>query len=399
MTVWAGLFITGTASEGRPFAGADAPGGPVTPAKEGDRLRDGNDRQKQEKLIHILDKVSPGTELREAIDRILQAGSGALIVVGPINDLRHIMSGGFNINMEFSAPRLFELAKMDGAVVLSSDLKIIHSANVHLVPEASIVTHEAGMRHRTAERVARGHPHAFVIAISEKMNTVSIYVNEDHFTLENIPLVLAKADQALQTLSRYRARLDKEYSHLNTIEIEDMVTLNDVLKVMERNEMVVRIAAEVRFQVSELGKDGRLVSLQLNEMMAGVDKLQRMLVRDYMQHRAERGYEQVLRDLGNLSPDELMDDMTIARVLGYRSSAELMNKLVRPRGYRILSMIPQVPSNVVEKVVARFDNLKNILRASPALLDEVDGVGERRAMAIKEGLDRISESIIMEGYL
>ncbi|MHB8893804.1 MAG: DNA integrity scanning diadenylate cyclase DisA [Candidatus Geothermincolia bacterium] len=356
-------------------------------------------RQKQETLIGVLSRVAPGTELREAIDRILQAGSGALIVIGGITGLRHIMSGGFNIDTEFSAPRLFELAKMDGAVVLSQDLKTIYSANVHLVPESSIVTHEAGMRHRTAERVARGHKDAFVIAISEKMNTVSIYVDEDHFTLENIPLVLAKADQALQTLSRYKSRLDKEYSHLNMLEVEDMVTLRDVIKVMERNEMVVRIAEEVRFQVSELGKDGRLVSLQLNELMVGVEKLQRHLSKDYYVPRDGRGPESVVSDLGNLSPDELTDDATVARVLGFKSSAELMNKLVRPRGYRVLSMIPGIPSSVVDKVVARFDNLKNVMRASPALLDEVAGVGERRALAIKEGLDRISETIMMEGYL
>jgi diadenylate cyclase len=356
-------------------------------------------RRKQELLIGVLERVAPGTELREAIDRILQAGSGALIVIGNITELRHIMSGGFNINTEFSAPGLFELAKMDGAVVVSQDQKTIQSSNVHLVPEPSIITHEAGMRHRTAERVARGHKSAFVIAISEKMNTVSIYVGEEHFTLENIPLVLAKADQALQTLSRYRVRLDKEFGHLNTLEIEDMVTLRDVIKVMERNEMVVRIADEVRFQVSELGKDGRLVSLQLNELMAGVEKLQRLLAKDYLVPRDDRGPEVIVRDLRNLSADELTDDVTIARVLGFRSSTELMNKLVRPRGYRILSMIPGIPSGVVDKVVARFDNLKNVMRASPALLDEVDGVGERRALIIKEGLDRISEAIMMEGYL
>lgn len=362
-------------------------------------MRSESPRRGQETLIAVLEKVAPGTELREAIDRILQVGSGALIVIGSINELRHIMSGGFNIETEFSAPRLYELAKMDGAVVLSQDLKTIHASNVHLVPEASIPTHEAGMRHRTAERVARGHKSTFVIAISEKMNTVSIYVGGEHFTLERIPLVLAKADQALQTLGRYRARLEKEYSHLNTLEIEDMVTLRDVIKVMQRNEMVVRIADEVRFQVSELGKDGRLVSLQLNELMAGVSKLQRLLVRDYHEPRDGQTADSALGNLGNLSADELMDDITVARVMGYRASAELLNKLVRPRGYRVLSMIPGVPSTVADKVVARFDNLKNIMRASPALLDEVDGVGERRALAIKEGLDRISESIIMEGYL
>ena len=238
------------------------------------------------------------------------------------------------------------------------------------------------------------------MAISEKMNTVSIYVGNEHFTLESIPLVLAKADQALQTLSRYRARLDKEYGHLNTLEIEDMVTLKDVVRVVQRSEMVARIADEIRFQASELGKDGRLVGLQLNELMAGVKRLGRLLISDYYVPRDERGVEEVAGDLGNIAGDDLMEEASVAKALGYRSSLELMNKLVRPRGYRMLSMItPRIPAGVVDKVVARFDNLKNIIRASPALLDEVDGVGERRALAIKEGLDRLSESIMMEGYL
>lgn len=357
-------------------------------------------KDRHEKLIEVIEQVAPGSVFREAIDRILNTGTGALIVVGMLTDLRSIMSGGFNINCEFTAPRLFELAKMDGAVVLSKDLKSISWANVHLVPDPAIPTHEAGTRHRTAERVARGYRNAYVIAISEKMNTVSIYVEDEHFTLESIPLVLAKADQALQTLSRYRARLDKEYGHLNTLEIEDMVTLSDVVRVIQRNEMVARIADEIKFHASELGKDGRLVSLQLNELMAGVKRLGRLLIGDYYLQRKDRSLDDVADDLGRLGGDELMEENMVAKALGYRSSMELMNKLVRPRGYRVLSMItPRLPVPVVDNVVARFDNLKNIMRASPALLDEVDGVGERRAQAIKQGLDRISEAIIAEDYL
>jgi diadenylate cyclase len=361
------------------------------------KLRTDSSREGQRRLIEVLQMVAPGTELREAVDRILQVGSGALIVAGDLSELRPIMSGGFGIECEFTAPRLFELAKMDGAVVLSRDLGVIHSSNVHLVPDPAIPTHEAGMRHRTAERVAK-QTKAYVLAISEKMNTVSIYVGEEHFTLENIPLVLAKADQALQTLSRYRARLDKEFGQLNTLEIEDMVTLRDVIKVVERTEMVVRMAEEVRFQVSELGKDGRLVSLQLSELMAGVSGARRMLIRDYYVPRDGSVTEDVLRGLENLTSEELTDDAVVAKALGYRGSQEVMSKVIRPRGYRVLSMLPSVPTSVVDKVVARFDNLKNIMRASPALLDEVDGVGERRALAIKEGLDRLAESIIIDSY-
>ena len=355
-------------------------------------------REKQERLIGVLNMVSPGTELREAVDRILNVGSGALIVIGEIVELRPIMSGGFRIKTDFSAPRLYELAKMDGAVVLSHDLKWIHSSNVHLVPDPSIPTHEAGMRHRTAERVAR-QTSATVLAISEKMHTVSIYIGEDHFTLESIPLVLAKADQALQTLSRYRTRLDKEFAHLNQLEFENMVTLMDVTKVMERSEMVMRMADEVRFQVSELGKDGRLLSLQLGEVMAGIPRQRMMLIQDYVVSREGRSPDDVIADLEALTADELMDDSTVTKTLGYSRTPELANKVVRPRGYRILSMLPRLPMPVIENIISRFENLKNILRAGPALLNEVEGGGERRAVAIKEGLDRIAESIIMESFI
>lgn len=351
------------------------------------------EKEIKERLMSVLEKVAPGTELREAFNRILQVGSGALIVAGDLQELKGMMSGGFRIACDFTAPRLFELAKMDGAVILSKNLKTINNANVHLVPDPTIITHEAGMRHRTAERVARQMgDRAFVVAISEKMNSVSVYLGNDHFTLESIPLALAKADQALKTLGRYRSRLDEKYGVLDMLEVEDMVTLKDVVKVLQRNERVDRIAADIRFRVSELGVDGRLVSLQLNELMAGVENQEKLLVKDYDIRGSRRSSEKVIENLGGLSNNELMSDTSVARVMGYKGSSEMLNKLVRPRGFRILSTIPRMPDSVVEKVVARFDNLRNIMMASTALLDEVDGVGQRRAMAIKEGLNRIAES-------
>ncbi|MDD5748624.1 MAG: DNA integrity scanning diadenylate cyclase DisA [Actinomycetota bacterium] len=355
-------------------------------------------KAKLEKLIGVLEKVAPGTEFREAIDRILAVGTGALIVVGEITELRPIMSGGFEIDKEFSAPRLYELAKMDGAVVITNDLGRIDSANVHLVPDPSIPTHEAGTRHRTAERVAK-QTGSFVIAISEKMKTVSIYFGDEHFTLESIPLVLAKADQALQTLGRYRTGLEGEFKKLNALELEDSVTLRDVVKVIQRVEMVMRMADEVRFQASELGTDGRLIGLQLNELMAGIARARRLLIEDYYIPRDDKDAERISGELSAFDPEELTDETAIARLLGYRGTSEIMNKLVRPRGYRILSVIPRIPGSVIENIVSRFENLKNIMRASPALLDEVEGVGERRAFAIKEGLDRITASLGQGGYV
>lgn len=347
------------------------------------------ERKKRRRMREALEEVAPGTELRDAIDRILEVGSGALIVAGEPSELKQISSGGFTIDCEFSAPRLFELAKMDGAVILDRELKRIERANVHLVPDSSIPTDEAGMRHRTAERVAR-QKDSLVLSISEKMNTVTVYLGDDHFVLESIPLALAKADQALQTLSRYRARMDNEFSSLDTLELDDMVTLRDVVNVLESTELVARIADEITFQLCELGKDGRLVRLQLRELMEGVDEQQMLLLRDYLMPGAGDP-EALLQDLRDFSPEEITSETGLARILGYAGAAESLNKLVRPRGYRVLSMIPVVPGSVIENVVERFDNLKNIMRASTALLNEVDGVGERRAMAIKERLERLAE--------
>lgn len=351
-------------------------------------------KDKDGRLSAVIKLLAPGTELREAINRIILARTGALIVVGSLADLKPIMTGGFDLNCEFKVPRLFELAKMDGAVILSADLKTIYWANVQLMPDKSIPAVEAGTRHRTAERVALSHPNAFVIAISKKMGTVSIYVGDEHFMLESIPLVLSKADQALQTLSRYKMSLENEYAHLNMLEIEDLVTLRDVVRVVLVNEQVMRIAREVEFNCNELGRDGQLVELQHSELMAGVWHRRRHMVHDYS--RVREDFEKVLEELSRLTKDELAEETPIAKALGYKTSPEIMNSLIRPRGYRMLSNVPGLPMTVINNVVERFGSLKEIMHASYALLDDVEGVGERRAHTIKDGLDRLAESIVID---
>src|SRR3954451_10905432 len=219
-------------------------------------------------MIEALAAVAPGTPLREGLDRILQASMGALVVVGDGPDVLAICSGGFLLDAEFSPQRLSELAKMDGAIVLAADASRIARANVHLVPNPNVPTSETGTRHRTAERVARSIK-VPVISVSQRMNVISVYAADDKHEIEPVPRVVNRANQAVQTLERYKARLDEVSLGLATLEIEDLVTLRDVVSVLQRTEMVARIAEEIEGYIVELGDDGRVVRLQLEELLRG----------------------------------------------------------------------------------------------------------------------------------
>jgi len=352
---------------------------------------------RSEALYAALRLVAPGTPLREGIDRILQSNMGALIVVGDGPDVLNICSGGFLLDAEFTPQRLSELAKMDGAIILASDGTRVARANVHLVPDPDIPTTETGTRHRTAERVARQIA-VPVITVSEEMSMVSVHYQGMKQTLEPIPRVLARADQALQILGRYKIRLDSVTGALSALEVEDLVTVRDVVTVLQRAEMVRRIAEEIEGYVVELGLDGRLVELQLEELVGGVDEERRLVCKDYFVESVDWVLAQLTARLGEISDDELLDLRAVAALLHLAPDMELDSAL-QARGYRLLGKIPRIPDSIADHVVARFGSLPKILRASISDLVEVEGVGEARARAIKEGLSRVAESSILDRYV
>jgi diadenylate cyclase len=352
--------------------------------------------RRSDALYSALRLVAPGTPLREGIDRILQAKMGALIVVGDGPDVLNICSGGFLLDAEFTPQRLSELAKMDGAIILASDGSRVARANVHLVPDPDIPTTETGTRHRTAERVARQIA-VPVITVSEEMTVVTVHYQGNKQSLEVIPRVLARADQALQILGRYKARLDGVTGALSALEVEDLVTVRDVVTVLQRTEMVRRIAEEIEGYVVELGNDGRLVELQLEELTGGVDTDRRLVCKDYFVESSDWVLEQVTARLANFSDEELLDLRDVASVLHLPSEMDLDSSL-QPRGYRLLSKIPRLPEVIAEHVVERFGQLPKVMRASISDLVEVEGVGEARARAIKDGLSRVAETSILDRY-
>jgi diadenylate cyclase len=348
-------------------------------------------------MIEALGAVAPGRPLREGLDRILQASMGALIVVGDGPDVLNICSGGFLLDAEFSPQRLSELAKMDGAIILAPGATRIARANVHLVPNPNVPTSETGTRHRTAERVARSID-VPVISVSEDMAVIAVYRHDQKHPLEPIPRLLARANQALQTLERYKNRLDEVTGALSALEVEDLVTVRDVVTVLQRAEMVRRIAEEIEGYIVELGTDGRLILLQLEELMGGVDDDRRYVIRDFSRAASQALVDDAIGRLAELSTERLLDLKEVATLLDLVGDDGELDTGVQPRGYRLLSKVPRLPDAVVNNIVDRFGSLHKIMRATIDDLDDVEGVGGTRARAIKEGLSRLAESSILDRY-
>jgi diadenylate cyclase len=348
-------------------------------------------------LLGALGAVAPGSPLREGLDRILQAEMGALVVVGDGPEVLNICSGGFLLDAAFSPQRLSELAKMDGAIILAADASRIARANVHLVPNPNVATSETGTRHRTAERVARSIT-VPVISVSEDQSVIAVYVNDEKHPLEPIPRLLARANQALSTLERYKTRLDTVAGSLSALEIEDLVTVRDVVTVLQRAEMVRRIAEEIDRHIIQLGVDGRLVRLQLEELMGGVEEDHRLMIMDYFHEESAWHLPEVVEGLAGLSTDDLLDLKTVATMLHIPGGVPDLEAPLSPRGYRMVSKVPRLPESVVSGIVEHFGSLQKIMRASIADLDEVKEVGETRARAVKDGLSRLAEMSILDRY-
>ncbi|HSJ19825.1 MAG TPA: DNA integrity scanning diadenylate cyclase DisA [Nocardioidaceae bacterium] len=350
------------------------------------------------RLRATLANIAPGTSLRDGLERVLRGRTGALIVLGNDKVVESISTGGFTLDVPFTATGLRELAKMDGAIILDHEATRILRAAVHLMPDPSIYSEETGTRHRTADRVARqsGFP---VISVSQSMQIIAVYVGEIRYVLEDSGQILSRANQALATLERYKLRLDEVSSTLSALEIEDLVTVRDVAVVAQRLEMVTRIAREIEDYVLELGSDGRLLALQLDELVTGVDLERELVVRDYLPNgRRNRRAEDILAELGGLSASDLVDIASVAGALGLGAS-EHLDGAVTPKGYRLLAKVPRLPGTVVDRLVDHFGSLQKLLSAGVDDLQAVDGVGELRARSVREGLSRLAESSILERYV
>ena len=350
----------------------------------------------ESRLPDVLARIAPGTGLRDGLERILRGRTGALVVLGHDETVDALSTGGFEIDVPFTATALRELAKMDGAIVLAADESRIIRAATHLMPDYRISSTETGTRHRTADRVAQqtGHP---VITVSQSMQTIAVYVDGERYVVEGSEQVLARANQAVATLERYRSRLDEVTASLSALEIEDLVTLRDVAVVAQRQEMVARIAHEVENHVRELGTDGRLLSLQLEELVSGLAEDRLRVLCDYQETDGAGSASAALQKLESLPASDLVDVASVVRTLGIGDPGHL-DQPASPRGYRLLARVPRLPATVVERLVEHFGTLQQLLAATNEQLLEVDGVGDQRARSVREGLSRLAESSILDRY-
>lgn len=352
--------------------------------------------KREDIFTDVLKDIAPGTHIREGLDNILKAKTGGLIVFGDTKEVMDIVDGGFKIDVDYTPARLYELAKMDGAIILSKDMKKILFANTQLIPSSDIPTTETGTRHRTAERTAK-QTGELVISISQRRNIITIYKGNERYVLEEAAKVLAKANQALQTVEKYKRVFDRKLKILNEYEFNDIVTLPNVIAVIERAEMVMRIAENVQNEINELGTEGVLIQMQLEELIGDLEKEELFIIKDYLVDTKNKP-EDLLKEIRKIKYDDLNKMVNVAKVLGYQDFDNYNEVMLYTKGYRILNKIPRMPNNIVENLITSLKSFQAILEADIDTLDEVEGIGEVRAKTIKKSLRRMEEQFLFERF-
>src|SRR5213596_1907503 len=313
-----------------------------------------DDPRRDPALLAALERIAPGTELRQGIDDIIRSREGALIVIGDPHELSFLFSGGIRLDVPFTSQLVYEVAKMDGAIIVNPALTKIAYANVKLMPDPTIPSNETGTRHRTAERVAK-QTGALVISISQQRSTISVYVGPTRYQLDPVPEVLAKTNQALATLETYGQRLQQVLTRLTALEFQNSVVLDDVLVVLQRAEMTTRMAAEIERDCVELGAEGRLIRMQLTELIGDVPAERVAVVYDYHVDADGPKSQLALEALHALPYRQLLEFERLAELLGFPRDVNPLDYSVSPRGFRVLSHIPRLPDQLAGRVVSKMD--------------------------------------------
>jgi diadenylate cyclase len=351
-----------------------------------------------EQLAEALKIIAPGTPLRDGLDNILKARTGALIILGDSPEVLGIVEDGFDLDTDFRPAALYELAKMDGAIILSSDGQRILKANAHLVPQPSISSQETGIRHRVAERVAK-QTGALVLAISQRRNVITLYRGSLRYVLRDNAYLLTKANQAIQTLEKYKELMEGSLNYLSLLEMEGQSRLPDVAQALARLEMVRHISREIELHIAQLGVEGRLVEMQVTGVSNRVDGEEEMIIKDYCHSRTEGTVREITELIRQSFREGELDPLSVSKHLGHGTTLSCLEQVVIPRGYRILSKIPRLPVSIIENLIDVFQKLPAIMEASLEDLDRVEGIGEVRARQIKKGIRQYREQIWLERQL
>lgn len=336
-------------------------------------------------ITETLERLAPGTSMRYALERIIQQGKGGLVVLGQNEKVKAASSGGFVLNgASFSPARLAELSKMDGGIVLDHSWEDIIAANVHFVPDGSIPTDETGARHRTAERLAR-EAEVPVVAVSEGRRVATLFYGDHKIELATPTEVAAYVNHELQTLERLRNRLDEAEDRLTRLEVSGAATNRAVVTVVQRAELAERLGTVIRERTRTLGDEGRIATLQLNDLLAGVRATEELVLADYLRPLRSGSVEKALGRLGELSGSELEDPARVAKEIGLSD----LDDDADARGHRLLSRVGRLPDSVREDIVRHFGSVERLLKASEAQLIAVEGVGGSRARQLSAFFHRM----------
>lgn len=338
-----------------------------------------------EELLSIIKPLTPGTPLRAAIDDIARAGMGALIVLGDSQEVLKITNGGIKIDSKFTPQQLIELCKMDGAIVLSDDLKKIVYCNTQLIPDSNIETNETGTRHRAAERTAKQTARP-VIAISERRKTITLYYKNTKYSLRSSEEILSKATETLRMIEKHKEILNELLVNLNILEFTNFVSLHEVVLCLQRMEIISRIAKTIKRYIVELGTEGNLVKILLKEVTKDLEKEKNLLLKDH-----SRNLDFTQTALPSLTFDELIEPENIARILLYSSITEN----VKPKGYRLLSKT-SLSEESIDALVKHFGNLQNLMETLSLQSNKfVEIIGEKETKKLVRDLENLKEQALL----
>lgn len=336
-------------------------------------------------IFEVLERLAPGTPMRQALERIIQMGKGGLIVMGSGAEVDEASSGGFGlIGAWFTPARLSELAKMDGGIVVDDRWERIIAANVHFVPDGTIPTDETGSRHRTAERMAIQTKQP-VLAVSEGRKVTTLYYDGQKVQLDRPTEVAARVNQDLQTLDRLRRRLDDAESRLTMLEVTGLATYRPVVTLLQRSELVRRVGVSIEQEAMTLGDEGGLMWVQLADMVRGVEHIRSVTLMDYVRPRRESRLAAAAAALTELSGADLDDPSKVGHAVGFTD----LDDAATPRGFRLLSKVGRLPDPVREELVRHFRTFGRLLSADLAELEEVEGIGSARAVQLRTLFDRL----------
>ena len=336
-----------------------------------------------------LNQLLPGQPLRVGVDLIADKNSGALIVIGTSNKLEKISSGGINlIDCSYSPEMLSELSKMDGAIIVSNDVTKILKANVHLNPSDSLSTSQTGTRHRTAERTAE-ETDLTVITVSEESSLVKVFNNAGTTELEEPSVTLGRVNESLQSVDRMRRRFDDAVAELGELEIENSLTNQEVLEVIQRGELLTRLAKQVRTEALKLGGEAGLILIQIDSFESGVKNTFNLVLKDHLPSKKYRNIKKVKDEISNLTYEELNTISHLGSVL----QMEPLDEISTPRGFRVLARLPGLPDNLHDPLIQKFKTLPRLLGAPTEKLFQVDGIGRNRAQQLREYFDTLLKNI------